>query len=103
MKRPDGGDPLALAAWAQEINAIELWRIVNGRTCQAISVEIRASGRAVAALMPFERLMEAEGLIKAQHARQKTKPKEMRGTVVPIVRDDNETLTGFAGGGATRR
>jgi len=57
-------DPLAQNQWAQRILALDLRRIVSGRADKALSQEIRSTARAIAALMPLERVYEAEKIIK---------------------------------------
>lgn len=57
-------DPLALASFAQRIVVADLQRIISGRGDRQLSQEIRAGARAIAALMPLERIHRAEKTIK---------------------------------------
>lgn len=60
VAEPPESDPLALASWAQRVVAKDLRRIVQGRANRVLSQEIRASARAISALMPLERVYQAE-------------------------------------------
>ena len=104
LERPPEDDALKVAAWAQRIVALELWRIVTGRSVPGLSGEIRATARVVGALTPLERLIEAEDVIKGQHAKKKAKAQELRGQIEDL--DDGvgaAPLSGNAGGGSERR
>ena len=57
-------DTLARAAWAQDIVALNLWRIVHGKADPDTSSAINAAARTIIALVPQERLFQAEDAVR---------------------------------------
>lgn len=96
---PPAKDPLKRAAWAQRIVAIDMYRIVKGRANRTDSQEIRASARTIAVLTPFERLAEAEDLIKGENKKRRSraggpKPQPVSDGTAPAVGSGDDLEAG---------